>query len=93
MTSLPDRPWPAVFAMAYRYLDAHRRAVGETSRRTFAYHQAGGEKTAIRNLAMDVGLDHWGQVAGQVVRDMPVEPGPDWLAAAAAELTRRLQGT
>ena len=90
---LPDRPWPAVFALAYRYLDAHRRAQYETSNRTFRYHQASGEKSAIRNLAMDVGLDNWGTVAQDVVREMPVEPGPDWLDAAATELTRRLRGT
>lgn len=88
------RPYPLPFAIARAYLELYR-AEGRSSRpRTNAYREARGGMTALAEVAASSGMVHPGTVrfhsiCREVVADLPVEAGPEWLDRAAQAVAER----
>lgn len=84
------RPFPVDYALAREYLELRRAQTGEP-KRGHAFQQARGGMAAVASVASSTHLVTPGtaafvSLASSVIRARPIEPGPEWLHAAAEDL-------
>lgn len=92
---IPARPWTPAYAVARRYMEAHRMAELNRGRpRSDDYREHVARRRAAADIAVDLGVvDMSGGIhahAMDTLREHPTAPGPEWLHAAAVDLADRL---
>lgn len=84
------RPFPIGYALARAYFERRRMDHGDRSKTHDALKRRGGMR-AIAEVASSAGLVFPGSarfegLASDVLRELPIEPGPEWLDKASTAL-------